>query len=132
MRVALRVTAVNDAMYPETGKAVRLLPRLGVDVEFPSAQTCCALAHAQPAISSSNGWRVSTAQGSCTRSSSTGRVMKAARSRPDVWSAPRRKVGLTGLHPVWPISVNSRLSASAGAAAGGGATRAFPLVGARP
>jgi L-lactate dehydrogenase complex protein LldE len=43
MRVALMVTGVNDAMYPETGKAVeRLLRRLGVDVEFPSAQTCCA------------------------------------------------------------------------------------------
>jgi Cysteine-rich domain len=73
MRVALMVTGVNDAMYPETGKAVeRLLRRLGVDVEFPSAQTCCALACAQPAMSSSNGWRVSTAQGSCTRSSSGG------------------------------------------------------------
>jgi L-lactate dehydrogenase complex protein LldE len=43
MRVALMVTCVNDVMYPETGKAVvRLLHRLGVDVEFPSAQTCCA------------------------------------------------------------------------------------------
>ena len=43
MRVALMVTGVNDAMYPETGKAVeRLLRRLGVDVEFPSAQTCSA------------------------------------------------------------------------------------------
>jgi len=37
------VTCVNDAMFPETGKAVvRLLRRLGVDVEFPQAQTCCA------------------------------------------------------------------------------------------
>lgn len=43
MRVALMVTCVNDAMFPETGKAVvRLLRRLGVDVEFPAAQTCCA------------------------------------------------------------------------------------------
>ena len=43
MRVALMVTCVNDAMFPETGKAVvTLLRRLGVDVEFPSAQTCCA------------------------------------------------------------------------------------------
>src|SRR6478752_4958648 len=43
MRVALMVTCVNDAMFPETGKAVvRLLRRLGVDVEFPQAQTCCA------------------------------------------------------------------------------------------
>lgn len=43
MRVALMVTCVNDAMFPETGKAVvTLLRRLGVDVEFPAAQTCCA------------------------------------------------------------------------------------------
>ena len=43
MRVALQVTCVNDAMFPDTGKAVvRLLRRLGVDVEFPQAQTCCA------------------------------------------------------------------------------------------
>src|SRR4051794_10532833 len=42
MRVALMVTCVNDAMFPETGKAVvRLLRRLGVDVEFPLGQTCC-------------------------------------------------------------------------------------------
>jgi L-lactate dehydrogenase complex protein LldE len=43
MRVALMVTCVNDAMFPDTGRAVvRLLRRLGVDVEFPAAQTCCA------------------------------------------------------------------------------------------
>jgi L-lactate dehydrogenase complex protein LldE len=42
MRVAVMVTCVNDAMFPETGKAVvRLLRRLGVDVEFPEVQTCC-------------------------------------------------------------------------------------------
>jgi L-lactate dehydrogenase complex protein LldE len=43
VRVALMVTCVNDAMFPDTGKAVvTLLRRLGVDVEFPTAQTCCA------------------------------------------------------------------------------------------
>lgn len=43
MRVALMVTCVNDAMFPDTGKAVvTLLRRLGVDVDFPAAQTCCA------------------------------------------------------------------------------------------
>ena len=43
MRVALMVTCVNDAMFPDTGRAVvTLLRRLGVDVEFPMAQTCCA------------------------------------------------------------------------------------------
>lgn len=36
------VTCVNDAMFPETGKAVvTLLRRLGVDVDFPAGQTCC-------------------------------------------------------------------------------------------
>src|SRR6187431_1853753 len=42
MRVALQVTCINDALFPETGKAmVTLLRRLGVEVEFPQAQTCC-------------------------------------------------------------------------------------------
>ena len=42
VRVALQVTCVNDAMFPDTGKAVvRLLRRLGVEVDFPQAQTCC-------------------------------------------------------------------------------------------
>jgi L-lactate dehydrogenase complex protein LldE len=36
------VTCVNDAMFPETGKAVvRLLRRLGVEVDFPQGQACC-------------------------------------------------------------------------------------------
>src|SRR4051812_11636971 len=43
MRVALMVTCVNDAMFPDTGRAVvELLTRLGVEVDFPTAQTCCA------------------------------------------------------------------------------------------
>jgi L-lactate dehydrogenase complex protein LldE len=42
VRVALLVTCVNDAMFPATGAAVvRVLRRLGVDVEFPPGQTCC-------------------------------------------------------------------------------------------
>ena len=42
MRVALQVTCINDALFPDTGKAmVTLLRRLGVDVEFPATQTCC-------------------------------------------------------------------------------------------
>ena len=42
MRVALQVTCINDALFPDTGKAmVTLLRRLGVDVEFPARQTCC-------------------------------------------------------------------------------------------
>ncbi|MFJ6797146.1 (Fe-S)-binding protein [Streptomyces sp. NPDC091268] len=42
MRVALFATCVNDAIYPSTAVAtVRLLERLGVTVDFPTAQTCC-------------------------------------------------------------------------------------------
>ncbi|MFF7154506.1 LUD domain-containing protein [Streptomyces sp. NPDC008139] len=42
MRVALFVTCVNDLLYPDTGRAVvTLLERLGVEVDFPAAQTCC-------------------------------------------------------------------------------------------
>jgi L-lactate dehydrogenase complex protein LldE len=42
MRVGLFVTCVNDALYPRTGRAVvALLQRLGVDVDFPEAQSCC-------------------------------------------------------------------------------------------
>ncbi|WP_438310338.1 (Fe-S)-binding protein [Streptomyces sp. HUAS TT3] len=42
MRAALFVTCVNDALYPRTGTAVvRLLERLGVEVDFPAAQSCC-------------------------------------------------------------------------------------------
>lgn len=42
MRVGLLVTCLNDALFPDTGKAVvTLLRRLGVEVDFPAAQTCC-------------------------------------------------------------------------------------------
>ena len=47
MRIALFVTCVNDLLYPDTGKAVvRLLERLGHEVDFPDAQTCCGQMHA--------------------------------------------------------------------------------------
>jgi L-lactate dehydrogenase complex protein LldE len=46
MRVALFLTCVNDALDPDTGRAVvRLLTRLGVDVDFPTGQTCCGQPH---------------------------------------------------------------------------------------
>jgi L-lactate dehydrogenase complex protein LldE len=46
MRVALFVTCFNDALYPQTGRAVvDLLERLGHEVEFPLAQTCCGQMH---------------------------------------------------------------------------------------
>ncbi|MEV5241736.1 (Fe-S)-binding protein [Streptomyces cinnamoneus] len=42
MRVGLFVTCVNDTLYPRTGRAVvSLLERLGVEVDFPAAQSCC-------------------------------------------------------------------------------------------
>lgn len=47
MRASLFITCYNDTLYPETGRAVvRLLERLGVDVEFRPAQTCCGQMHA--------------------------------------------------------------------------------------
>ena len=46
MRVALFVTCLNDAMFPEPGIAtVKILERLGHQVEFPLAQTCCGQLH---------------------------------------------------------------------------------------
>src|SRR4051794_17632734 len=47
MRASLFITCYNDTLYPETGRAVvRLLERLGVEVEFRPAQTCCGQMHA--------------------------------------------------------------------------------------
>lgn len=46
MRVALFITCFNDLLYPGVGEAtVRLLRRLGQDIEFPEAQTCCGQLH---------------------------------------------------------------------------------------
>jgi L-lactate dehydrogenase complex protein LldE len=46
VRVALFVTCFNDTLFPETGRAtVRLLERLGCEVEFPEEQTCCGQMH---------------------------------------------------------------------------------------
>ncbi|MDI2128864.1 (Fe-S)-binding protein [Yinghuangia seranimata] len=46
MRIALFITCFNDTMFPETGKSVvRLLRRLGHEVDFPYAQTCCGQMH---------------------------------------------------------------------------------------
>jgi L-lactate dehydrogenase complex protein LldE len=46
MRVALFLPCFNDALFPETGKAtVRILERLGVEVVFPTTQTCCGQIH---------------------------------------------------------------------------------------
>ena len=46
MRLALFVTCLGDTLFPATGRAVvRLLERLGCEVEFPLEQTCCGQMH---------------------------------------------------------------------------------------
>jgi L-lactate dehydrogenase complex protein LldE len=46
MRVALFITCFNDTLFPETGRStVEVLERLGVEVDFPLAQTCCGQMH---------------------------------------------------------------------------------------
>jgi L-lactate dehydrogenase complex protein LldE len=46
MLISLFITCYNDALFPETGKAVvSLLERLGHEVEFRHAQTCCGQMH---------------------------------------------------------------------------------------
>ncbi len=47
IRASLFVTCIVDQFYPEVGEStVRLLRRLGVEVDFPPGQTCCG----QPAF----------------------------------------------------------------------------------
>ena len=46
MRIGLFVTCLTDTLFPDTGKAVvTLLERLGHQVDFPMAQTCCGQMH---------------------------------------------------------------------------------------
>jgi L-lactate dehydrogenase complex protein LldE len=46
MLISLFITCYNDALFPETGKAVvRVLERLGHEVEFRAGQTCCGQMH---------------------------------------------------------------------------------------
>ncbi len=46
MRIALFVTCLADTLFPEAGRAtVRLLERLGHEVDFPEQQTCCGQMH---------------------------------------------------------------------------------------
>ena len=48
-RASLFVTCIVDQFYPEVGEStVRVLRRLGVDLDFPRGQTCCG----QPAFNS--------------------------------------------------------------------------------
>ena len=47
MRIALFITCIGDTMFPEAGRAtVDVLERLGHEVVFPEAQTCCGQMHA--------------------------------------------------------------------------------------
>jgi len=49
MKVSLFITCLSDVFFPEVGKSVvEVLERLGVEVDFPEAQTCCG----QPAYNS--------------------------------------------------------------------------------
>jgi L-lactate dehydrogenase complex protein LldE len=46
VRIALFLTCLGDALYPEIGRAtVALLERLGHEVVFPADQTCCGQMH---------------------------------------------------------------------------------------
>jgi L-lactate dehydrogenase complex protein LldE len=46
MRVSLFITCFNDTLFPEVGRAtVAILERLGHEVDFPQAQTCCGQMH---------------------------------------------------------------------------------------
>lgn len=48
-KASLFITCIIDQFYPEVGESVlRLMQRLNVDLDFPSAQTCCG----QPAFNS--------------------------------------------------------------------------------
>jgi len=47
VRIGLVVTCLGDTLFPEASKAVvRVLERLGHEVEFPHEQTCCGQLHA--------------------------------------------------------------------------------------
>jgi L-lactate dehydrogenase complex protein LldE len=47
MHASLFITCYNDTLFPETGRAVvKLLERLGVDLDFHPQQICCGQMHA--------------------------------------------------------------------------------------
>jgi L-lactate dehydrogenase complex protein LldE len=46
VRASLFITCLGDTLFPESGQAmVRLLERLGVELDFPREQTCCGQMH---------------------------------------------------------------------------------------
>ncbi|MFD2117332.1 (Fe-S)-binding protein [Paenibacillus yanchengensis] len=49
MKVSLFITCISDVMFPKVGEAMaRLLAREGIELQFPTIQTCCG----QPAYNS--------------------------------------------------------------------------------
>lgn len=49
MKASIFITCICDSMYPQVGESmVRVLEKLGVELDFPPEQTCCG----QPALSS--------------------------------------------------------------------------------
>src|SRR5262249_11912842 len=79
MRVSLMITCLGDALFPDVGVAtVRILRRLGGEVGFPGAPTCCGQPHFNSGFSEAardlarhtikafdNGRPVVTPSGSC-------------------------------------------------------------------
>ncbi|HEX2413839.1 MAG TPA: (Fe-S)-binding protein [Thermoleophilaceae bacterium] len=56
MRLALFVTCLGDTLFPGVGQSVvRLLQRLGHDVEFPFEQTCCGQMHLNSGYAAEGG-----------------------------------------------------------------------------
>lgn len=126
MKVALMLTCINDTMFPETGKSVvRLLRRLGVDVDFPTAQTCCGqpmintgyLDEAVPVVrqfvSAFEGYdAIVTPSGSCAgsarhqhdmvarRSGDSGLVEAVARTGPKTYELSEFLVDVLGVEDV--------------------------------
>jgi len=46
MRISLFITCFNDTLFPQTGRAaVQVLERLGHEIEFRPAQSCCGQMH---------------------------------------------------------------------------------------
>ena len=46
LRISLFITCYNDTLFPATGKAVvKVLERLGHQIDFPIEQTCCGQMH---------------------------------------------------------------------------------------
>jgi L-lactate dehydrogenase complex protein LldE len=46
MRISIFITCLADTLFPDAGRAtVRLLERLGHEIDFPPEQTCCGQMH---------------------------------------------------------------------------------------